>query len=163
MAEKYGWVRQKKKQLQTSNKDEINIWETLTRPRVTIGSRNAGSEIWHVQSVTFDTRLRTLVHRAPSTPRRPQQKIETLLRVLGDNGIGGERNAGYGMFDFKTQQVDFEMSTPNAGSAFVTLSPICPKSKNQLEALLSGEFAYEPAYIPQDGSIVRGILRLGKR
>ena len=44
-----------KERLQTSNKDEIRIWETLTRPRVTIGSRSAGSEIWHVQSVTFDT------------------------------------------------------------------------------------------------------------
>lgn len=131
-----------KKQLQTSNKDEIRIWETLTRPRVTIGSRSAGSEIWHVESVTFDTDC-GLYFTAHFDSEATQQKIETLLRVLGDNGIGGERNAGYGMFDFKKQQVNFEMSTPEVGGAFVTLSPICPKSENQLKALLSGDFAYD--------------------
>ena len=138
------WMsREEKERLQTSNKDNIRIWETLTRPRVTIGSRSAGSEIWHVQSVTFDTDC-GLWFTARFDSEATQQKIETLLRVLGDSGIGGERNAGYGMFDFKTQQVDFEMSTPAAGDAFVTLSPICPKSPNQLEHLLSrDDIAYD--------------------
>ena len=136
------WMsHEEKERLRISNKDEIRIWETVTRPRVTIGSRSAGSEIWHIQSVTFDTDC-GLWFTARFDSEATQQKIETLLRVLGDNGIGGERNAGYGVFDFKTKQVDFEMSAPQAGSAFVTLSPMCPKSLHQLEALLSGEFAY---------------------
>lgn len=137
------WVsRKEKEQLRTSNNDEIRIWETVTRPRVTIGSQSAGSEIWHIESVTFDPDC-GLWFTARFDSEATQQKIETLLRVLGDSGIGGERNAGYGMFDFKTKQVNFEMSTPEARGAFLTLSPICPKSENQLEALLSGNFAYD--------------------
>ena len=138
------WVsRQEKKRLKTKNIDEMRVWETTTRPRVTIGSRSAGSEIWHVESVTFNTNC-GLWFTAKFNSNATQQKIETLLRVLGDSGIGGERNAGYGVFDFKTEQVNFEMSTPKAGHAFVTLSPICPKCPNQLKHLLSGnDTAYD--------------------
>ena len=138
------WIsRQEKARLKTKNKDEMRVWETATRPRVTIGGQSAGSEIWHVESVTFNTDcgLWFIVRFDSETT---QQKIETLLRVLGDSGIGGERNAGYGVFEITQKRVDFEMSTPAAGDAFVTLSPICPKSPNQLEHLLSGDnIAYD--------------------
>ena len=68
---------------------------TSNRPRVTIGAQNAGSEIWHVQTVQFNTNC-GLWFAAKFDSDATKQKIETLLRVLGDNGIGGERNAGYG-------------------------------------------------------------------
>ena len=154
--------REEKERLQTSNKDNIHIWETLTRPRVTIGSRSAGSEIWHVESVTFDTDC-GLWFTAQFDSKATQQKIETLLRVLGDSGIGGERNAGYGVFDFKTEQVNFEMSIPKGGPAFVTLSPIYPKSPNQLEHLLSGDTIAYDLHTSTDGSIVLEILRPERR
>ena len=44
-------------------------------------------------------KLRTLV-RSKFNSDETKHKVETLLRVLGDNGIGGERNAGYGQFEF---------------------------------------------------------------
>ena len=59
---------------------------------------------------------------------------------LGDTGIGGERNAGYGMFDFT--EATLEMPTPEMGNRFVTLSPVCPKSAAQLTQLLTGDIAY---------------------
>ena len=60
--------------------------------------------------------------------------------MLGDSGIGGERNAGYGIFDFHFATL--EMPTAEVGDQFVTLSPICPKSPAQLEQLLTGNIAY---------------------
>ena len=116
------------------------IWKTATRPRVTIGSQNAGSEIWHVQTVQFNTNC-GLWFAANFDSNETKQKFETLLRVLGDSGIGGERNAGYGQFNFAAVD-DLEIPTADVGNQFVTLSPICPKSSEQLEHLLKGDIAY---------------------
>ena len=134
------WISpEERKQLATSDDDDFTIWTTSTRPRVTLGSRNSGSEIWHVQTVQFNTNC-GLWFAAQFDSDETKHKIETLLRVLGDTGIGGERNAGYGMFDFT--ETTLEMPTPEAGSQFVTLSPICPKSPEQLAQLLTGDIAY---------------------
>ena len=135
------WITpEEKTQLKTSERDEdATVWTTQTRPRVTIGSQNAGSEIWHVQTVQFNTDC-GLWFAAEFDSKDTQQKIETLLRVLGDNGIGGERNAGYGSFEFKTDTIDLPRS--DTGDQFVTLSPICPKSPEQLSVLLDGNIAY---------------------
>ena len=128
-----------KDQLKTSDDDDYNIWTTSTRPRVTIGALNAGSEIWHVQTVQFNTGC-GLWFAAKYDSNETKHKIETLLRVLGDNGIGGERNAGYGQFEFTP--AEFELPTDEKGEQFVTLSPICPNSADQLEHLLKGDIAY---------------------
>lgn len=126
-------------QLETSNDDDSTIWTTNTRPRVTLGSRNSGSEIWHVQTVQFNTDC-GLWFAAQFDSDETKHKIETLLRVLGDTGIGGERNAGYGTFDF--METTLEIPTPETGSQFVTLAPICPKSPEQLAQLLTDDIAY---------------------
>ena len=130
---------EEKEQLETSDDDDFTIWTTNTRPRVTLGSRNSGSEIWHVQTVQFNTDC-GLWFAAQFDSDETKHKIETLLRVLGDTGIGGERNAGYGTFDFT--EATLEIPTPETGSQFVTLSPICPKSPEQLAQLLTGNIAY---------------------
>ncbi len=129
------WVSSEEK-AQLKNTD---VWKTDTRPRVTIGSRNAGSEIWFVQTVQFNTDC-GLWFAVNYDSEETQQKIETLLRVLGDNGIGGERNAGYGLFEFTTDTID--LSEAEDDTQFVTLSPICPKSSDQLEHILKGDIAY---------------------
>lgn len=127
-------------QLKKAMDDEPVVWKTATRPRVTIGSQNAGSEIWHVQTVQFN-KCCGLWFAADFDSDETQQKIETLFRVLGDCGIGGERNAGYGQFDI-VEVDNLEIPTADAGNQFVTLSPMCPKSQEQLEHLLKGDIAY---------------------
>ena len=120
--------------------DDLIIWKPDTRARVTIGSQNAGSQIWHVETVQFNTDC-GLWFAAEFDSDETREKIETLLRVLGDNGIGGERNAGYGMFKFSNENT-IDLPTAEAGNPFVTLSPICPKSHEQLSVLLNGDVAY---------------------
>ncbi|MYC75263.1 type III-A CRISPR-associated RAMP protein Csm4 [Candidatus Poribacteria bacterium] len=130
---------EEQEKLGTSSDKNFTIWTTNTRPRVTLGSRSSGSEIWHVQTVQFNTDC-GLWFAAQFDSDETKQRIETLLRVLGDSGIGGERNAGYGMFDFT--ETTFEMPTVEAENQFVTLSPICPQSPEQLAQLLTGDIAY---------------------
>ena len=135
------WVSSEERdQLQNAMDDKLNVWETTTRPRVTIGAQNSGSEIWHVQTVQFNKNC-GLWFAANFDSDETKQKVETLLRVLGDNGIGGERNAGYGQFEFCPAD-DIVIPTVEDSTHFVTLSPICPKSSDQLEHLLKGDIAY---------------------
>ena len=134
------WVNsEEKKQLKKAMDEKLNVWETTTRPRVSIDRQTEESSIWHVETVQFNTDC-GLWFAANFDSDETKQKIETLLRVLGDNGIGGERNAGYGLFDF--DEVALEIPTSEDSTQFVTLSPICPKSSDQLEHLLKGDIAY---------------------
>ena len=121
--------------------ENLYVWRTATRPRVTLGSLNAGSEIWHVQTVQFNTDCGLwFAAHFNGDDQTQQKKIETLLRVLGDSGIGGERNAGYGQFEF--DKTEFEIPSAQDNTQFLTLSPMCPKSPEQLEHLLKGDIAY---------------------
>ena len=134
------WVSsEEKEQLQRTMDEKFNVWQTTTRPRVTIGAQNAGSEIWHVQTVQFN-KCCGLWFAAKFDSDETKQKVDTLLRVLGDNGIGGERNAGYGLFEWTTDSID--LPEVEDSTQFVTLSPTCPKSADQLEHLLKGDIAY---------------------
>jgi len=134
------WVSADEKEQLTKVLDNTPIiWETTPRPRVTIGAQNAGSEIWHVQTVQFNTDC-GLWFAAKFDSDATKQKVETLLRVLCDNGIGGERNAGYGQFEFTPVALD--IPSAEGSTQFVTLSPICPKSELQLGQLLAGDVAY---------------------
>ena len=134
------WVNsEEKKQLKKAMDEKLNVWETTTRPRVSIDRQTEESSIWHVETVQFNTDC-GLWFAVNYDSDETKQKIETLLRVLGDNGIGGERNAGYGLFDF--DEVALEIPTSEDSTQFVTLSPICPKSSEQLEHLLKGDIAY---------------------
>lgn len=134
------WISpEDREQLETAVDEDFTIWKISTRPRVTIGSQSSGSEIWHVQTVQFNTNC-GLWFAAQFDSDETKQKIETLLRVLGDTGIGGERNAGYGLFDFT--ETTLEIPETEAGNQFVTLSPICPNSSEQLEQLLTDDVAY---------------------
>ena len=134
------WVNsEEKKQLKKAMDEKLNVWETTTRPRVSIDRQTEESSIWHVETVQFNTDC-GLWFAINYDSDETKQKIETILRVLGDNGIGGERNAGYGLFDF--DEVALDIPTAEDSTQFVTLSPICPKSSEQLEHLLKGDIAY---------------------
>ncbi len=120
------------------------VYEKDIRPRVTIGGQNAGSEIWHIETLGFNTDCGLYFAARFDTPET-QQKFESLLRVLADTGIGGERNAGYGAFDVSVDQIEIPT---HDGQQSVTLSPICPKSPAELESLRTGEIAYNLQSVP---------------
>jgi CRISPR-associated protein Csm4 len=134
------WVNSEEKdQLKNVMDEKLSVWETTTRPRVSIDRQTEESSIWHVETVQFN-KCCGLWFAVNYDSDETKQKIETILRVLGDNGIGGERNAGYGLFDFG--EVALDIPTAEDSTQFVTLSPICPKSSEQLEHLLKGDIAY---------------------
>ena len=119
--------------------DDITVWKTSRRPRVTLDRGTHESQIWHVEVLQFNKNcglwFATQFGSDDSTDTKT--KIETLLDVLGDAGIGGERNAGYGMFDVQHRAIDID--TAAGRCRFVTLAPLAPKSESELKILISGD------------------------
>ena len=135
------WISPKEKaSLKTSKGENLSLWKTQTTPRVTIDRQSAASEIWHVETVEYHKHC-GLWFAAEFDSDETQHKFETLLRVIGDSGIGGERNAGYGTFGF-TNTHKIELPTAEVGAPFLTLSRVCPKSAAELQGLLTGNVAY---------------------
>jgi len=64
-----------------------------------------------------------------------QQRVESALRLLGDEGIGTDRNIGNGKFRLHTGTLN--LNIPNNSHYFTNLSLFVPESKAQLETLLT--------------------------
>ena len=129
-----------KKENQNEAEDDLTVWKTDTRPRVRLDRGTHESQIWHVETLTFNKGCGLWFAVEFEDPDDVQKtddknKIHTLLWVLGDAGIGGERNAGYGLFEFEKKSA--ELDTAAGRSRFVTLAPMCPKSEDELKTLIS--------------------------
>ena len=119
--------------------DNPTVWKTDKRPRVTLDRQSAASEIWHLGGVKFHEDC-GLWFSAKFDTEETQTQIETILRVLGDTGIGGERSAGYGLFDIRSKPAEIE--SEREGDRFVTLSPICPRDADELDRLIQNGVGY---------------------
>lgn len=74
------------------------IWKVMKRPRVTIGRKSSQSNLFHTGLTAFSPGC-GLWFGFIWRKRNPdeQERIELLLKVLADSGIGGERSAGFGV------------------------------------------------------------------
>ena len=115
------------------------VWKTDRRPRVTLDRQSSSSEIWHLGGVKFHEGC-GLWFGAKFDTYETQTRVETILRVLGDTGIGGERSAGYGIFDLHSEPAEIESERET--DRFVTLSPICPRDTDELSVLIQGDVGY---------------------
>ncbi len=122
-----------------ADKHPCTVWTTDKRPRVTLDRQSAASEIWHLGGVKFHQGC-GLWFGAKFDTEETQTQIETILRVLGDTGIGGERSAGYGLFDIRSKPAEIE--SEREGDRFVTLSPICPRDADELDRLIQNGVGY---------------------
>lgn len=123
---------------------DIVLWATAVVPRVTLDRVTLASEIWHFGEVRFveGTGLWFAVDFNRDHGDALQRRFESVLRLLGDTGLGGERGAGRGLFSLSAAT---EGPIPDVQEAhrFVTLSPLCPRDRIQLEALTQPGAAYE--------------------
>lgn len=116
--------------------DNPIVWKTDKRPRVTLDRQSSASEIWHLKAVKFEKGC-GLWFDAKFDTEETQTRIETILRVLGDTGIGGERSTGYGSFDLHSEPADPQPEPES--DRFITLAPICPRDADELDRLIQGD------------------------
>lgn len=63
--------------------------------------------------------------------------LDKALAILAIEGLGTDRNVGFGFFEYSTDSINIEL--PQSANHQVALSLLIPESKEQLEQLLSSE------------------------
>ncbi len=101
------------------------IWTIKEVPRVVIDRKTSASNIYHFGEIAFADNC-GLYFLMDLRMKEYEKKVEAAIRVLGDEGIGGDRTYGKGLFkaDFKEVKMDLEPK-----DHFVTLSLYHPREE----------------------------------
>ncbi len=130
-----------KRQFWDYTENDAILWRVGVVPRVTLDRISNASQIWHFAELHFaqGCGLWFGVQFADPTVR---ESFEGALRLLGDTGLGGERGAGRGLFEFDAYE--WSLPEPDAPTQFLTLAPWCPQP-DQLSWLRKPNSAYSLA------------------
>ncbi len=103
---------------------EKHVTRTI-RPRVTLDRVTSSSSLYYLGELFFDQEvdcgLFFLVDCSPQT----WQKLQGVMKHLGENGIGGERSCGYGRFEPCFPE-GWNRPGAEAGEQYVSLSLVLP-------------------------------------
>ncbi len=118
------------------NSEQTVLWDTETRPRVTVDRTTGASSVFSSGGIHFadqeqyKTALYCLIrwHDHQNTELRHQ--VQAAFQALGESGIGGERSYGYGHFRPEFEGVEDDLGVAN-GSYYTTLSPYFPQSNER--------------------------------
>ena len=124
------------------------VWQTERTPRVTVDRVNSASNIFHAGRARFAPGCGLwfgVQWRNPDIPAGNQtglsyqDALQKCLSLLGDEGIGGERSAGYGAFHPICGD-EFHLRDPRSGGVAWLLSRYLP-ARAELPACLDHESA----------------------
>ena len=113
----------------------IKIFADLEVQRVVIDRKTNSSHIYHFGEVSFakDCGLYFLIDLRM---KEYEKKLGAAIRVLGDEGIGGDRTYGKGLFKPEFEEIEVNMEPKNH---FVTLSLYYPM-KEEIAMLKEGYY-----------------------
>lgn len=135
------------------------FWRVATRPHVAVDRLTGAGNIYHTAATWFapgvDLAL-PLIWRDESV----RDPMERALLLLGETGIGGERNAGYGQFALAGQTTR-DWPDLGAAAAFVTLAGLHPTPAEARAGLFAEPAAYD--FELSRGWLARGHYRHGVR
>ena len=137
----------------TDGKDnKPTLWIKHNVPRVTVNRRASVSEVYQAERVYFRQGC-GLYFLVEWLDDRWRLLFEDALRVLGDEGIGGERSAGHGLFTAEIpDEANFTLGTPEPEIGFfTTLSLYHPATLQETQTVLGGKAAYQ--LVPRRGWI----------
>lgn len=102
---------------------KTEIWNSREVPRVAIDRKTSSSTIYHLGEVSFADHCGLYFFMDLIMPEY-EKKVKAAIRVLGDEGIGGERTYGKGLFKPDFIDKDWNWETKNH---FTTLSLFYPQ------------------------------------
>ena len=105
---------------------EQAIMVTQVRPRVALDRVTQASQIYHFAEVYFD-REAGLFFLAKFRDNEVQQRFETALHLLADEGIGADRTVGKGLFRWEKRTLTLRV--PGTPDHVVLLSLYNPKAE----------------------------------
>jgi len=121
--------------------DALRLWSKGDSPRVTVDRITSSSQVYQAGRVWFQPGGGLwLLMRWRADWR---QQGELALRILGDEGIGGERSAGHGQFRLHGPYELDSLPSPIPGKRFLTLSLYYPKPGELKDALQGDDVHYQ--------------------
>lgn len=101
-----------------------NIWYLENIPRVSIDSITSSSQIYHFGQVIYSTKS-GIFFLIKYFDKKIKKEFETTMRVLADEGIGGDRSSGKGLFEIP-RFLKIDLNVPESSDFFVNLSLYYP-------------------------------------
>ena len=121
----------------------LPIWSSGAIDRVTIDRVSSASAVFRIGRTRYAPGcglwFGVLWPAAPDADARA--RLELLLAVLGDRGLGGERTVGYGQFEATPAPEALSMPRAAPGGPALTLSRYLPRL-DELPEALRGQAAY---------------------
>ncbi|HEY75206.1 MAG TPA: type III-A CRISPR-associated RAMP protein Csm4 [Thermoflexia bacterium] len=125
------------------------VWARQQVPRVTVDRVSSASEIFHAGRVVFSPECGLwfgVEWRAPDREVEGegivyQDALHRALALLADDGLGGERSAGYGVFTWRKGET-LSLPDPSPGELLYLLSRYHPRKEELPAALTGGDTAY---------------------
>jgi CRISPR-associated protein Csm4 len=140
--EEVDFIQNKTLLLTSSEKESLKL-DTIFKehqvPRITIDRKTHASEIFYFSRIQFQQNCGYYFF-VKYLDDKIKDKFETLIRFLGDVGIGGDRTTGHGQFIPEFSNI--ELSIPDNTKHFLTLSLFYPQ-KNQIKTVLSDKPSYD--------------------
>lgn len=119
---------------------QVRLWHESEVPRVTVDRASSASQVFQSGRVRFAPGGGLWVAFHWLTDEWPE-KIEELLMVLGDSGLGGERSIGHGQFSIAQPEEHLDW-WPDAKGRFVTLSPYWPSGEDEVHQVFGPDSVY---------------------
>jgi len=112
---------------------EDNIKNTV-RPRVKLDRINGQSVLYHIGEVSF-AKGHAGLYFFVQCSENLYEKLQQIMRILSDDGIGGEKSSGYGQFEAQFIK-DFIVPEVDDGKQFVSISLYYPASKEEFKGAM---------------------------
>jgi CRISPR-associated protein Csm4 len=104
-----------------------HFYKEIERPRVTIDRITSSATIFHFGEIMF-RRGAGLYFMADFDKEEDISVFESILTMLGEQGLGADRTVGRGIFDWK--EIDSPVTLQsNSGDSFISLSLFVPTEK----------------------------------
>lgn len=142
-AKKENLIQRKRILLTSEEKSELGddkIWSEREVPRVTIDRKTSASNIYHFGEVFYSNEC-GMYFLIDFKKKECEKEVKAAIRLLGDEGIGGDRTYGKGLFKIKEPEFDRISMDFQPRNGFVTLSLYYPK-KDEVPKLKDGYYEF---------------------
>jgi len=127
----------------------------IERPRVSVNRYDSSSNLFYFAEVHFNENAGLWFYL--SVDADIEKEILSALKLLSEEGFGGDRTYGFGTFDFELEQT----TVPNSGNRYLLIS-VCVPNTAEVEAVpekvLNYDLVHRTGYVHMSDRRVKKVL-----
>ncbi|WP_041741814.1 type III-A CRISPR-associated RAMP protein Csm4 [Caldicellulosiruptor kronotskyensis] len=127
------------------DKERVSLGRIKERARVSIDRQTSSSNIYYFSHFEFEKEAGLWFYLKINNEKF-ENKVKAAIRLLGDEGLGGDRTCGLGNFE-----VDFKDDVPQFKSDkskyYMSLSLVNPKDEDEIKSVVFYEILTRSGYV----------------